>query len=460
VHLFPNWRWSHWIALIVTIFGALLAGWGVNFLPPYLFTVALGLAGFGLVIARPMIGLGLMLAVLYFPLFPTIPFGPVEFSASTLMVLGLFVAALIKLRGASSNPLARWQWGLLGALTIIFMLATFLGVNLKVSVTALPNLLLYVVILFSFMVLIDTPQKLWNLARLIIVLDFVLSIWRSELGPLRSLFSLPSLGINGAVYNFHPGVALIMVMMSFESLRKLVSPPWKWFSFAAFLSLVIHSMILQSRSAWLAWIIVAILIFLRVRGRERMVMLGLALAATITVGGLYLNVFSTNLDQTRTSLGGVLEGDVSSVNSSDLIRIRAQEAGWRMFLARPIFGWGPNEFNILKPAFVLDRNRLSLRAGAFNSWLSTLAEMGIVTVTVDAIAFLFPLMASWIYLSRKYDDAMAALAFAFSLGALAVGIHMFFIDLFFSFAWAQVGLALVAVRLVQLKASLVENANQ
>jgi len=49
------------------------------------------------------------------------------------------------------------------------------------------------------------------------------------------------------------------------------------------------------------------------------------------------------------------------------------------------------------------------------------------------------------------EDPLVIIAFGFALGTLAIGIHLLFISLFYSFAWAQVGFALAAVRLIENK---------
>ncbi len=451
-NIFPlSLRREQWLALIVTVFAALFGGWAVAALPPFWITLALGLAGFLLMIARPMFGLGLMLVVLYFPVFPTVPFGPLEFSASTLMVVGMTISALIKIRRLKVNPLARWQWAALLSLGTVFILATLFSTSFAASIRFFPNLVIYLLILFSIMTLVDTSKKLLDLARLIIVLAFVLSIWRTELGPLRGILRLPSLGINGAVFAFHPAVALILVMLVFPVLGKQFSTAWKLFGLLALFSLILHAVILETRSAWLAWLVLAILIFLRAGNRGRMVMAALALAVIVLAGLYFRETVSINFMETRNTLGVAFEQDESPIASGDLIRLHARDAGWRMFKERPILGWGPNQFNTLKPYYVTARTKEARNPGAFNAWLIYLAEMGIVTTVVAAAIFLLPLVIAWRAFRDGRDHPLVPLAFGFALGTVAVGIHLLFVDLFFSFAWAQAGLALAAARLAQAR---------
>lgn len=122
-----------------------------------------------------------------------------------------------------------------------------------------------------------------------------------------------------------------------------------------------------------------------------------------------------------------------------------------MFKERPILGWGPNQFNTLKPIYITARTKEARNPGAFNAWLIYLAEMGIVTTVVAAAIFLLPLVIAWRAFRDGRGHPLVPLAFGFALGAVAVGIHLLFVDLFFSFAWAQAALALAAARLVQLR---------
>ena len=430
--LFPRISGKQAALALGVMAASLLAGFAANYLPGYIFTLAFGL--------------GLLLFVLYFPLFPTVPFGPVEFSASTPIAVGLAAASFLKMRRALVNPLARWQWAILFALGSAFLLATMLSANISVSLRAVPNLVVYLLLLFSVMTLADTFQKLTALARLIIVLGFVLSIWRTELGPIRGLFGLSSLGINGAVFNFHTAAALALVVSVFSSLSPAFSMRWRIFSLLALLSLIAHGVLLQTRAAWLAWAVLAILVFLWARGRDRLAIAMIAIAAAALIFFGFRESVSVGISQTQTTLDILTGQQQYGMSSGDLIRERAREAGWRMFLDRPVFGWGPNQFQALKPFYVTVQSKESRNPNAFNAWLIYLAEMGAATVLLVALAFLAPLL---IVLRARRRDPLGILAFGFALGALAIGIHLLFIDLFYSFAWTHLGLALAAARMTQ-----------
>ena len=140
-------------------------------------------------------------------------------------------------------------------------------------------------------------------------------------------------------------------------------------------------------------------------------------------------------------------GSYATVSSDDRLRLLARDAGLRMFQARPIFGWGANRFDFLKPSFVGgDVSKEAVYPGTFNSWLLMLVEMGGIGVLAGLAVSLTPLVGSWFLLRRKRSE-INTLAFGFALGVLGLVIHLLFIDLMFSFYWMHVAIALAALRL-------------
>jgi O-antigen ligase len=398
-----------------------------------------------------MVGIIILLIVLYFPIFPNVPIGSLEFSPSMPIVVILFLSALLRMLKQRSGVLTRWQWNSLLALFTVFILATLFSTSLSVSLLFLPNLMIYLLLLFAIMVLVDTPDKLWTIVRVILILGFILSIWRGELSPLRGLLQLPSLGTNGAVFTFHPAVALAWVILVFMPSAKMISFPWRIFSLITLFSLIVHGIIIQTRSAWLAWILLGLLITWQARGKARLVMFFLALLIGIMSIFLFSDIINNNWEQTQGTFDAVVNQDRTKIGSDDLVRLYARDAGLAMFRERPIFGWGPNLWSRLKPEFVENFSKEARNSGAFNAWLIYLIEMGGVTVTIVLIIFLIPLFTTLKIINVHREDPLVVIAFGFALGTLAIGIHLLFISLFYSFAWAQVGFALAAVRLIENK---------
>jgi putative inorganic carbon (hco3(-)) transporter len=433
------------------IFGGLLisilVGIGILILPKSWITILFGSGALLFLIIRPREGLLFLFVPLYFPLLPNVPFGGLEFSVTTLMVVGLFLGTLILQQQNNSFRLSKWQGLLVGILGIAFTLSLLFSDSPKDSLLGYPNLVIYCLLLYIIMALVRSTRQLWSMARVILVLGFILSIWRVELRPLRLIFGLPSLGINGAVFDYHPAVAIALILSIFLSIKE-ISRFWKIFAWVTLFSLLYHGILYQTRAGWIAWIAMVIIIGLQARGWARAAF-AIVLAGLTIVGLLFFpNQIESNLSQTQVTLQAAM-GDTSysTVNPDDLIRLLARDAGLRMFYERPIFGWGPNSYVRLKPSFVMSSNKAANLPGAFNSWLIALVEWGIVGTAVVIFIFLLPIFLSWRAIHLKRNQT-TFLALAFAVGAVGIAIHLLFIDLFYSFAWVHAAIALAAARLV------------
>jgi O-antigen ligase len=428
------------------LLACLLAGIGVVYLPPFWFTLVLGLLAMLLVMARPREGLFLVLLLLYYPLLPNVPLGPLEFSATSPLTLGLFLGTLNLQRRDVSLYLARWQAVLLAALGLVFLFTMLFSDSLADSLPMAPNLVVYWMLLYVCMLLVRRVEQLWAFARLILVLGFILSIWRVELRPLRLVLGLPSLGINGAVFAFHPAVALAMIMAILLP-KQAVSSAWRLFSWVALTSFLYHGILYQTRAGWLVLIVMAAIFGLQAHGWARVVFALGVVTLLFASATFFADPIRANMAQTRSTVEAALgETSYASATSDDLIRLVSHQAGLRMFYARPAFGWGPGAYFRLKLNFVNYLGKEAYVAGAFDSWLITLVDMGIAGTIVVLCIFLLPLPLTWLAL-QKARTPTTMLAFAFALGVLGLSVHLLFIDLLYSFAWMHAGLALAAGRL-------------
>lgn len=434
--------------LALFVFGEVLVGMAAVYLPSYWITLLLGLVVFLLVTSYPMLGVSLMLVSLYFPILPTVPLGPLEFSASTLPAVGLALGAFLRLRVRGANIyLANWQKVLVIVLGLAFLLSSLFSSDFLATARLLPNMGIYLLILLGIMAEVNTKNKLEYVAKLIIVLAFILSIWRVELRFLRVLVGLPSLGVNGAAFTFHPGVALALVVVLFAP-REMFSRRWRWFAGITLLSLVIHGVQYETRAAWLSWLIILLALVSIVHWERWLRFLPIVLIMATIAILIYGSRIEFNYRETATTMQVVLNGgSYSTVSSDDRLRLLARDAGLRMFQARPAFGWGANRFDFLKPNFVGgDLSKEAVYPGTFNSWLLMLVEMGALGVLAGLIVSLTPLVGSW-FLMRKKRTEINTLAFGFALGVLGLVVHLFFIDLMFSFYWIHVAIGLAALRL-------------
>ncbi len=430
---------------LLVIIAAMAAGMAVSFLPPYWITLVLGLVGLFFCLAKPNLGLLLLLIMLYFPIFPNVPLGSLEFSTSTIPVLGLAVAAWIKLQHESrANKLENWQKAVLATLSGVFLVATLISSSLSKSLILLPNLILYVLILFALMVLVQKPEQLIRCAKAILVLVLISAFWR-ELQPVRSLFNIPSLGVNGQIYQFHPAFALCLV--AFLADLPGFSRPWRWLAGCILVLVIVKAIEYQTRAAWLTFIVVTGITLVRFPSR-RVLYLLTAAGMVAVVGFSLTTLIQYNLDQTRSTVEAFLgQKNINEISPDDQIRLAARDAGLRMFREKPLLGWGPNLFDTLKPAYVQGEDKIS-GGSAFDSWLEVLAEMGTIGAAIIGFVYLLPFLISWKAPRQKAPNIVQHLAFALALGVVGLSIHLFFIDLLYgSFAWLHVGLALAAARI-------------
>lgn len=445
--------------LTLFVLAEIMVGFSIVYLPYYWITLLLGLVVFVIVASYPMVGVTLMLVSLYFPILPTVPLGPLEFSASTLPAVGLTLGIFFRNRFQQERlHLAGWQKIFLLLLALAFLLSTLFSSDYASTFRMVPNMLIYLLIIFGIMAQVNTFNKIQYVAKVIIILAFLLSIWRVELRPLRILVGLPSLGINGAAFTFHPGVALALVVVLFTP-KTAFSLRWRWFAGLTVASLLIHGVRYETRAAWLAWAIMLLVLFSCVNWQRWLRFMPVILIVAAVSVAVYGTRIELNYAETSTTiLAAFGKSNYSTITPDDRLRLLARDAGLRMFQARPIFGWGANRFDFLKPIFVGESSKEADYPGAFDSWLILLAEMGLVGVAVGVIVSLAPLGISWLLILRKQKSEAAILAFGFSLGVLGLAIHLLFIDLMFSFYWIHVALALSALALATEKKLVQEMA--
>lgn len=443
--------------LVLFVFAEILVGMATVFLPYYWITLLLGAVVFILVTAYPMVGVSLMLVSLYFPILPSVPLGPVEFSASTLPAVGLVLGAFFRSRFRGDRIyLAGWQKALLVLLGLGFFLSSLFSSDYFSTLKMVPNMVIYLLILFGVMAEVNTTAKLQYVAKIILLLAFLLSFWRVELRLLRGLFGLPSLGINGAVFTFHPAVALASVILLFAP-KETFSPRWRWFIGITLASLIIHGVQYETRAAWLTWAVLLLVLLSRVYWQRWLRFMPIFVVVFAISAAIYGARIQFNYLETVATVQASFGGNYVTVSSDDRVRLLARDAGWRMFQTRPILGWGANRFDFLKPNFVSESSKEADYPGAFNSWLIMLAEMGVVGVIAGVVVSLTPLVMTW-YILPKLKDEVASLAFGFAVGVFGLVIHLLFIDLMFSFYWVHVALALAGLRLALENRSVQENA--
>jgi len=167
----------------------------------------------------------------------------------------------------------------------------------------------------------------------------------------------------------------------------LEAPRRRWYVWLLLIPLLVAAIYLtKTRTVWLgAAAGVLVVSVLAVRGRACVAVLGLAL-----LGGTL--VVATQLDSI---VGLKREGTVADTRQSVSMRASFAYVSWKMFLDRPILGFGFGQFAAAKQPYLNDRSvPLQLQAireyGHHNMFLSLLTEVGIV-----GLALYLALLALW-----------------------------------------------------------------
>jgi O-antigen ligase len=393
-----------------------------------------------------------ILAGLYFPILDNVDLGAVEFSVTTIPVLGLAVQALFRSKRAGDSRLLRpRQWLLLALLLLAFVFPTLASFMPAVSLRLLPNLVLYAVILFGVLAHFRRPGQLIPIAKACLSLHLILSVWKM-LHPIRQIFGWPGLLSNQMMYAFHPGFALSLVIL----LTPLegFSRRWRIVAWLVLGVTLLWDISYEARAGLIAGAAMLLAAAIGLRSR-RLPVLAFAAALLVSLGSaLFPDRVQSAIDETSRTVAALTEETyaASAVSSDDLIRLVAADAAWEMFRQRPLTGWGPNLYPELKPEFASAPNfRFVLGStgqvtGAFNSWLLALAELGLFSTLLIAALFLLPLLLAWRRLRQPAPAPGARLAFAFGLGVFGLGVHLYFVGLLYgSFSWFFVAIAWAAV---------------
>lgn len=398
-------------------------------------------------LTNPMISLVIAFVTLYLPVLPNIAVGNIEISTQMFALFGLILRVVDKKRTEEQLILLPWQKSILAILASTFLISIIMSESIYDSLILVPNLVTYIIWLYVMMKLIHSRQQLWVLAKTILIMGFILSVWRTELRPLRLIVGLTSLGINGAVFSFHPAVCIALSLILIPPPEKEFSRRWKIFCFITLISTFYHGLLLETRAAWISWMTIIFLIgFLSSTKIKLAILIGVSMISGV-VFYFFSEKIETNFNQTRKTIETTLEDTrISRMNPDDQIRLIANQAGIKMFKEKPIYGWGPNAYSKLKPKYAGSRLKAARLPGAFNSWLIIIAEMGILGLLSILYSVTYPIFQSIKYV-RKIPSLLKSITFGFALSVLCLSIHLFFIDLFYSFVWAHIGLALSATRI-------------
>jgi O-antigen ligase len=316
-----------------------------------------------------------------------------------------------------------------------------------------PNLVIYILILFSMFVLIEKPAQVLMIVRTILILTILLFLYRWNVFFIKTgaiYLGLGSIGgSNGVAMTALPAMAICMVGIMLQP--AIFSRRMQLFLFGELGFLVVMLIWSQTRGAWLGASVVFFLVLTRIN--KPRLLLASILMSLFLVGAYYFfqPVIESNTSQTDTTMHAFFGNEnYEDINSDDQVRLYSRDAGIKLFWDRPYLGWGVNTFDKLKPKYYEGPSSQLQLPGAFNAWLWILVDMGLIGVVVIAMIFLTPITLAWA--KRMYrSEEVGALAFSLALGVVGLSVHLFFVDLIYtSFIWLQVGIAIASVRLVML----------
>ncbi|NOZ64219.1 MAG: tetratricopeptide repeat protein [Caldiserica bacterium] len=188
----------------------------------------------------------------------------------------------------------------------------------------------------------------------------------------------------------------------------------KWLWGILLLSLLVALIISRSRSGWLSFIVVNALFFLPQVKRERrkLVLITFLLIMAMLLTGVLLNFYHRYTSFERPA------------RLTIPFRYLVWKGGWKMFLARPLTGWGKDTFPFVFPRFrspqleVYVPSDTMLAPRTHNEYLQVLAEEGIIGEIIFLLFWFFVLREGW----RKRDDIQKLSIFSALAGMLFHGL--------------------------------------
>jgi putative inorganic carbon (hco3(-)) transporter len=193
-------------------------------------------------------------------------------------------------------------------------------------------------------------------------------------------------------------LAMFFPMLLFFTMNKKYSGSVK---FAAVLLLVIFIIALifsYTRAAWLslvAALIVYILLLLRIRFRNLIILFGMLTAVVL----IYQTEIIMKLEKNRQDASQDFDKHIESISNistdaSNLERLNRWSSAFRMFAERPVLGWGPGTYSFEYAPFqhahekTIISTNMGDRGNAHSEYIGPLSESGVLgTLTFLAIVF-------------------------------------------------------------------------
>lgn len=238
-------------------------------------------------------------------------------------------------------------------------------------------------------------------------------------------------------FNDHTLYGAIMALFIPVAAGYLIRSPLRlWGKIGSFVVLVIllaGLLFSYSRAAWIS-LVVAILVFVTVilRIRARIIFLGLGiLVITLMMAGknILMKMEKNNQDSSNNLAEHVQSISNISTDASNLERLNRWSCALRMWVKKPLFGWGPGTYMFQYAPFQKESQKtiISTNYGdagnAHSEYLGPLSEMGLP----GGLAMLAIVVVSFITAMRVYKNEtipeMKMLSLVLLLGLVTYFLH-------------------------------------
>ncbi|HQQ94109.1 MAG TPA: O-antigen ligase family protein [Bacteroidia bacterium] len=242
-------------------------------------------------------------------------------------------------------------------------------------------------------------------------------------------------------YNDHTvyGAALVYFLpfLFFYTFTYIKAPLYRGFYLALIVLFLVAIFFSYSRAAWLS-LFCALLVYLvfrwKISTRFILVTSFLSLVVLAFLSGSLIESFSRNRGQSH---GKDVEQHFKSVtnistDASNVERINRWKCAWRMFLDKPLTGFGPGTYQFFYGGFQVhsDVNDNSTYAGdkghAHSEYLNALSETGLPGLILFVLGILFSSYTSVSILRRSDNKEDRGLAMVLFMGLITFYIHSFF----------------------------------
>ncbi|NNF02066.1 MAG: O-antigen ligase family protein [Bacteroidia bacterium] len=238
-------------------------------------------------------------------------------------------------------------------------------------------------------------------------------------------------------YNDHTQYAAVIAMFIPLLIVFVFNSGMKFLTrFAALIVTIILSVAIIlsfTRAAWLGLVGSVVLFFIYILKID----FKLILFAVLLVSAVLFN-FRTeimiNLERNREESSTDMQAHLQSMSNistdaSNVERLNRWACAWRMFQAKPIFGWGPGTYQFQYAPFQISSEKTIIstnsgdRGNAHSEYIGPLAEQGVLG-TLGILAVIFAVLTQGsLLIARAKDPKIKYLAMGLLLGLVSYWVH-------------------------------------